>query len=92
MSAKWKLVPVEPTQEMVAEVDGVSVLSHEGRRIARDYMDMLASSPPASEDKEFVEALVSVIGTANKAAMDDVGCVSCWDAANAVLAFLEARQ
>jgi hypothetical protein len=57
MSARWKLVPVEPTQEVVAEVNGDTLNSYDGRRIAGDYMDMLTAAPPAPDDAELVEGL-----------------------------------
>lgn len=58
---KWKLVPVEPTEEMVISMQaggGKPDASHEYYGV---WSDMLTASPPASEDGDLLNRLAFTI-------------------------------
>lgn len=102
MSAKWKLVPVRPTQDMKLRVNdngGPGALAW----AMAAYPDMLAAAPLASEDAELVEALSRVIDpvawddrrwTTTRADVEEMHRRRqiANKTARDVLAFLEARQ
>lgn len=78
---KYKLVPVEPTEEMVdAAEDYMEFIDTTGEV----WDAMLAAAPPASQDEELVSRLAAVL-TAIDPETDHMR-----DAARAVLKMLEA--
>lgn len=93
MTTKWKIVPVDPTEEMInagenkdrpaAEYSGYSM---EYADCERHYAAMLAASPKASEDEALVENVAEAIwkckyGPGNRMAAERI--------ARAVLKMLE---
>lgn len=82
---RWKLVPVEPTEEMLDACDFVSGSWDDHEDV---YSTAVAAAPKASQDEELVEKVA-------KAIMFDAesrGGISPMNAARAVLKMLEGGE